>query len=421
MFALYTKKQTPQLSSSAVSVAIAALLLMSASTVFIGGHAYAQTVSEYEESRALQKSIKRLAKKTKKGDRDAAMELAAIYIGSYRLEQRMKAVPLLKDLADKDDSEAMWRYVAASLGGYFGESSLQIALEYQAVLETEYPDAWAEFVRIDEHHRRAFNDRARAKSLYENAFPYCEQPGNNDGFLTDDDSHLSLRFIRVCLSRYSFLSNARERLMALSELARYECEIVGRPNAEKICTDSGYSLLATGNFEDATDLEFRSASHVATEMFDNHLLKLRPFVEGKAAQPVRKQVYERFVEAQRRIDQQQYDSALTIIDALVESAQSDDKLSDYEMVNALNYRGFLTYQLERSDETISAYEAILEMDAAGEVNMVWQTNKTLLQMYVLTEQYRKALKFFANIVAQAPAEIELIPREAVSAASLLPD
>jgi hypothetical protein len=59
----------------------------------------------------------------------------------------------------------------------------------------------------------------------------------------------------------------------------------------------------------------------------------------KQAQAVSKEVYERIQKAQELVDEENYPSALKILNNLY----NPDKLSEYEQANVLNYLGYIYY------------------------------------------------------------------------------
>lgn len=385
------------------------------------GHVFAQTIAEYQESDGIRQAKTRLVEKASEGDRGAEMELVGLYIASYQLSERLKAVPILEDLASKGDANAIGAFALESFNGTFGESTMSVATEYRNVLEDQSPSTWSTISASDNHYQTAFKNFDRAKELYEDSFPFCEQRGNYSDNLTEQDSYLSLMYINHCLRKYSVMSNSAERLSALSRLEEYACELRVTPDGEeKVCLHPGFAILGAGEFENVTEEEMLSAAY-ATEIYSrHHWRELAPFISRDVdAPPVGKKLFREIQKAQKDIGKNRLEDALDRLNKLLERAESDSKFSDYERAAIRNFCGFVEYKLGRFDDTISTYEGILRIRAGGDENLLWQTRRTLLQLYVMQHRSREALQHFASIVEQSPSEIELIPRSSLEAIQAL--
>ena len=107
----------------------------------------------------------------------------------------------------------------------------------------------------------------------------------------------------------------------------------------------------------------------------------------KQAQAVSKEVYDRIQKAQEKIDADDSQGALKILNSL----KSKKGLTEYELQNVLNYIGFVYYNLEQIPQAIAVYEEMLRIPSIEE-QIQKQTTYTLAQLSTMEEQYDKALR-----------------------------
>lgn len=106
----------------------------------------------------------------------------------------------------------------------------------------------------------------------------------------------------------------------------------------------------------------------------------------KQAQAVSKKVYDRIQQAQEKVDEKDYDSALKILGDL-----RNDKLTEYELQNVLNYLGFVYYNMDNIKAAMRVYEDMLKIPSI-EPQIKKQTLYTLAQLATMEEDYKKGLQ-----------------------------
>lgn len=107
----------------------------------------------------------------------------------------------------------------------------------------------------------------------------------------------------------------------------------------------------------------------------------------KQAQAVSKEVYDKILQAQEKVDAEDYQGALRILQTLNKS----DKLTEYERSNVLNYIGFVHYNVGNAIAAIATYEEMLRIPSLEE-QIRKQTIYTLAQLNTMEEQYNQALR-----------------------------
>ena len=80
----------------------------------------------------------------------------------------------------------------------------------------------------------------------------------------------------------------------------------------------------------------------------------------KQAQAVSKAVYDKILQAQEKIDEEDDAGALRILNNL----NRNDKLTEYERSNILNYIGFVYYIMGDTKAAIATYEKMLRIPSS---------------------------------------------------------
>ena len=107
----------------------------------------------------------------------------------------------------------------------------------------------------------------------------------------------------------------------------------------------------------------------------------------KQAQAVSKEVYDKILQAQEKVDEEDYKGALRILQNLNRS----DKLTEYERSNVLNYIGFVHYNVGNTTAAIATYEEMLRIPSLEE-QIRKQTVYTLAQLNTMEERYANAIR-----------------------------
>ena len=95
----------------------------------------------------------------------------------------------------------------------------------------------------------------------------------------------------------------------------------------------------------------------------------------KHAQAVSKEVYDKILQAQEKVDEEDFRGALRILDNL----NRGDKLTEYEKSNVLNYIGFVHYNMGNATAAIATYKEMLRIPSL-EDQIRKQTTYTLAQL-----------------------------------------
>ena len=108
----------------------------------------------------------------------------------------------------------------------------------------------------------------------------------------------------------------------------------------------------------------------------------------RQAQAVSKEVYDKILQAQDKVDAEDYKGALRILQNLNRS----DKLTEYERSNVLNYIGFVHYNVGNTTAAIATYEEMLRIPSLEE-QIRKQTIYTVAQLHTMDEHYNQAIRY----------------------------
>jgi len=115
--------------------------------------------------------------------------------------------------------------------------------------------------------------------------------------------------------------------------------------------------------------------------------KKKDETKTKQAQAVSKKVFDKITAAQEKIDAEDFKGALRILNAM----RGDEKLSNYERTNVLNYIGFVMYSTEDINGAIKVYKEMLGIPDL-EPQLEKQTVYTLAQLLTMQENYKEAIR-----------------------------
>ncbi len=107
----------------------------------------------------------------------------------------------------------------------------------------------------------------------------------------------------------------------------------------------------------------------------------------RQAQAVSKEVYDKILQAQDKVDAEDYKGALRIL----QNMNRSNKLTEYERSNVLNYIGFVHYNVGNTAAAITTYEEMLRIPSLEE-QIRKQTIYTLAQLNTMEERYANAIR-----------------------------
>ncbi len=89
---------------------------------------------------------------------------------------------------------------------------------------------------------------------------------------------------------------------------------------------------------------------------------------AQMAPAVSKEVYDRILVAQQYVNENRLPEALAELDALLQI-----RLTEYELSNVLNYKGFVHYNMGDYERTVETYEAMLAIPSVEQQMRVQTT------------------------------------------------
>jgi hypothetical protein len=111
-------------------------------------------------------------------------------------------------------------------------------------------------------------------------------------------------------------------------------------------------------------------------------------MSGRQTQALSKKVYDLITEANEKVDAEDYDGAL----ALLNKIKAMPKLSEYETAQLYSFYGFLYFNAEKYKQAVNAYNTVLKQPNLPDA-LQQQTIRTLSQLAFVTEDYQSAIKY----------------------------
>lgn len=113
-----------------------------------------------------------------------------------------------------------------------------------------------------------------------------------------------------------------------------------------------------------------------------------PQRETKKAEALSKAAYDKLTKAQEAVDAKDIAGARRIIDGMLR----DEKITNFERGNVLNFKGFIEYTAGNTTAAIRAYEQLIGI-AEVEEQMRQQTTYTVAQLYATEDNFPKAIEY----------------------------
>ncbi len=100
-------------------------------------------------------------------------------------------------------------------------------------------------------------------------------------------------------------------------------------------------------------------------------------------------------------DPPQYQAAIEVINGLL----SRDNVPPFDRATALEVRGGLYAQVDRTDLSLRDFEQVLALDVLPS-NRTSQIRRNVAQLYYVTDQYQRAINFMESYIRDAGPEVE---------------
>jgi tetratricopeptide (TPR) repeat protein len=149
-----------------------------------------------------------------------------------------------------------------------------------------------------------------------------------------------------------------------------------------------FSALITAAFLLSGAVMLPGVDGVAMAADDKKKKDSKAPMKGRQSATLSKRVYELITEANEKVDAEDYDGALVLLNKIKELP----KLSDYEKAQMYTFYGFIYFNAEQYDKAIGAYNNVLAQPDLPE-GIFQQTIRTLSQLAFVTEDYQLAIKY----------------------------
>ena len=118
-------------------------------------------------------------------------------------------------------------------------------------------------------------------------------------------------------------------------------------------------------------------------------------MSGRQTQALSKNVYDLITQANEKVDAEDYNGALALLDKI----KAMPKLSDYETAQLYSFYGFLYFNAEKYKQAVTAYNTVLKQPDLPPA-LQQQTIRTLSQLAFVTEDYQAAIKYANQYISE---------------------
>lgn len=364
--------------------------------------------------RAIEKRKYKLEKKIELGklDFDPENRLIEIYMQSYQLEERARALPLLQKLAEEGQHQAMEKLAIGQLSGIFGQLSTDEIDSYHAVLSIRTPAFLESYQQLVELWDNIYqHKRPELQKLAQQAFDFCPQTIHSSMPNIDSNYLIPNYYLDVCLRKYTYLREAAQRLRLLSQFTDLYCPY---SQSEQRCLSKSYLALAKGELDEIqmetlalTLLQIFRDSRSSVSFHTARLDEARLWQHQDLKTKQRKHSY--------MFRKKQYLEILTMWQqALLEMPGMDGP----QRAEILLYMGNSALHID-GEKAVDYYQQAL---ASSKINHSTQLiiRGNLIRLYLSNKNYLKALKLLTTIFEESQKQgVNLLPNNTLQALKAL--
>jgi hypothetical protein len=341
------------------------------------------------------------------GEPKAKLDRANIYLLDPLQNERQKAKPLLQQLAEIGNVDAMYLLAGGQALGFFGEFSLQDYIKYKSKLDETKPDFKQDLDAEKLEWQALLNNQFEAMQVaYQRALPLCEQP------LTDMPKSLEKntaygvpKYLRYCLEKYSFNTDVQARLLSIADFAQFHCN---EKDPDKMCISEGYRHLATGNFsQDMTEDQLFISASAMRNIYNSHKRKFVVYTKNLNSVYLNDTIGTQINEALGLYEKKDVDGAISIL----KKSLSNNKLTSYDRAYTERFLGNM-YAVKSDDVSYPFAIKYLENALASQIlspEHNFQMYELISNLHLSHQQSKKYLLRMTKLLSQKEPQYQFIP------------
>lgn len=389
------------------------IIVISFTLVACQSTAPSKKVKVPNKEQQIEKGVTFLKSQISQGKQEKRLDLAVIYSASFDPATRMLAKPVLEQLVEEDNIDAIILFSQLEYLGRLGYvSDARLIEHYQRILEKK-PDTIDDYKVEKAEMTKALQQKfTEFKRLYDENHQLCEQPLSPSITALEEkpNTYLVVKYFEQCLARYS-VKNAEQRLKVMAKIQALVCST--KPS-DKVCVSEGYEALSAGL--EGLQPSFVNAAAIRN-VYKSHKTSLRS-EWGNRGQYLTPPTFKVMDKSLRAFNDKDVNGSLEM---LFEYKASRPDMNAYDLAYMENFMAYTLYSRGEEGDLALAIEHAKRTLASDQLEYKshWKLFDFLANLYIVNEQYGNYIELIGNYIVDNQGSLELIPvnRGALSNAS----
>ncbi|ABE55140.1 hypothetical protein Sden_1856 [Shewanella denitrificans OS217] len=326
-----------------------------------------------------------------------------MYAASFDQNKRKLARPILEELVEEGNDDAILFFAQLEFVGQLGNTSDRLFKEYYQRIKDKdssvikgYEEEKAEMETVIELHFPSI------KKLYNENNHLCEQPLEHSisALEKNANTYLVAKYFNQCLAKYSIM-NSRQRLQAMSKFQAIVCST--KKNG-KICISEGYDALSSGL--NSVEHSFTVAT-VVRDIYTSYkeLLRKKSGVQKRYPSSKTTDV------VTKAFDTYNENNLDKSSEMLINYLNNEPKLSSYDIASVQRIISNFLYLREKEGDIALAIEYANKALNSNELYFKehWELFDFLSNLYISNEEYSKYIKMIGDYILENQGDMDLIP------------
>jgi len=369
-------------------------------------------VNTLDKEQQLNKNVAFLKSEISLGKQEKRYDLALIYSSSFEQNKRKLAKPLLKQLVEEEDVNAIVLLAQLEFLGRLGYVSDSLFKEHYKKIIDKDPEAIKNYKDEKAEMETALElNFSSMKQLYDENKHLCEQPLEQPeiDFDKNSDAYLVAKYFYSCLEKYS-IKNSKQRLQVMSEFQAIMCNT---KESNKTCISEGYNALSLGlnsieeSFVVAAAIRNIYKSHKDQLRKKNGLQKRNPSSEtGKV-----------LVKAFDAYNESDLDKSSEILISYITNTK---QLTPFDKAYVEKFISQILFQRDKEGDTELVISYANRALSSNELSYKdhWDLFDLLSDIYLHNEEYSKYINLIGNYILENQGNMDLIPVNSISESNI---
>ncbi len=366
------------------------------------------TVNEPTKEQQLNRNIAFLQSEISSGKQEKRYDLALIYSASFEQNKRKLARPILEQLVEDGNVDAIVLFAQLEFLGQLGNTSDRLFKEYYQRIKDEAPSVIKNYVDEKAEMETAVELHFFSiKQLYDKNNHLCEQPLEQPISILEKNSntYLVVKYFNRCLENYS-ITNSKQRLQVMS---KFQAIICSTKENDKVCISEGYDALSSGLNSIEQSFVVATAVRNIYKSYKSLLRKNSSVQKRYPSSKTGKVVVKSF-------DAYNEDDLDTSSQILIKYIEKEKQLSLYDIAYVQKFISNILISRDKYGDSQIAIEYANKAINSNELSFKdhWELFDLLADVYLNNEEYSKYIAMIGNYIIENQGNMDLIPVNSIS-------